>query len=683
MRIDCFSGMSGYRPKSRILPGLIFAAAISSSSGAFAQCVVTGGTAGNNPFLSSYTQSASTAAGSIAGTLGNLSTAFQTQQGSAFVSAPSDPKPDQPGGGVWARGVGGEVTNKFTTNSSSVLGGTNIFVVGNSPSVTQTTNCSGSVHQSFAGMQVGTDISRLNWAGWNVHLGVTSGYLASHAFANNGSASDFEVPFLGGYVVATYGRFFADLMVRQEFYNGSMTDFSFGTYNQRFEGQGISVSTSAGYNFPLANNWFIEPSGGFIWSRATVDNFNVAQPLVSAGAGFNTFVPGVLNSQVSTVPIMSDIGRLSLRAGTTMTSGNVIFQPFVSASVFSEFAGNVMTSVATPAQGATAVATFSNTNSTSRVGTYGQYSVGVAAQFAHTGWLGFARVDYRNGANIEGWTGNAGVRYQFSPEDIAGVMPTKAPVKAPGMANSSTNWTGLYVGGFTGAAFGKTDMRFVGDPSPNDGNNPRAAGFLGGAQLGYNYQFINHWVLGVEGEFGATNFKGTGPCGSGGRDPNGVPTGAFTSSLFTCENDVNWIATAAARIGYSWERTLFFVKAGGAWADDKVSGTCNLGPENGSFQNRIFSSCAVQGATSNGFSLSPVSNGFSNSGHRAGWVVGTGFEFDIGHNWSAKAEYDYIDLGSRSALSTDGTTITRDTGAINQVKVGVNYHFMPLALVAR
>ncbi len=129
-------------------------------------------------------------------------------------------------------------------------------------------------------MQVGTDISRLNVWNWNVHVGVTSGYLGSHAFANNGSASDFEVPFLGGYVVATYGRFFADLMVRKEFYNGSMTDFSFATYNQRFEGQGLSVSTSAGYNFPLANNWFIEPSGGFIWSRATVDSFNVAQPFV-------------------------------------------------------------------------------------------------------------------------------------------------------------------------------------------------------------------------------------------------------------------------------------------------------------------------------------------------------------------------------------------------------------------
>jgi hypothetical protein len=48
----------------------------------------------------------------------HIGTAFLTQQGSAFVSAPNDPRPDQPGGGVWMRGVGGEVTNKFTATAT-------------------------------------------------------------------------------------------------------------------------------------------------------------------------------------------------------------------------------------------------------------------------------------------------------------------------------------------------------------------------------------------------------------------------------------------------------------------------------------------------------------------------------------------------------------------------------------
>ena len=63
---------------------------------------------------------------------------------------------------------------------------------------------------------------------------------------------------------------------------------------------------------------------------------------------------------------------------------------------------------------------------------------------------------------------------------------------------------------------------------------------------------------------------------------------------------------------------------------------------------------------------------------------GYGTEFDLGGNWSAKAEYDYIDFGSRTALATDGITVLRDSGAISQVKIGVNYRFSgPAAVVAR
>jgi opacity protein-like surface antigen len=40
-------------------------------------------------------------------------------------------------------------------------------------------------------------------------------------------------------------------------------------------------------------------------------------------------------------------------------------------------------------------------------------------------------------------------------------------------------------------------------------------------------------------------------------------------------------------------------------------------------------------------------------------MIGYGTEFDLGRNWSAKAEYDYIDFGSRTALGTDGLTVVR------------------------
>jgi opacity protein-like surface antigen len=78
-----------------------------------------------------------------------------------------------------------------------------------------------------------------------------------------------------------------------------------------------------------------------------------------------------------------------------------------------------------------------------------------------------------------------------------------------------------------------------------------------------------------------------------------------------------------------------------------------------------------------------VTNGFSTSGNLTGWTVGFGAEFDLGKNWSAKAEYDYIDFGSRTALATDGTTVLRTAITVSEVKIGVNYRFGPGVLVAK
>jgi opacity protein-like surface antigen len=449
-----------------------------------------------------------------------------------------------------------------------------------------------------------------------------------------------------------------------------------GLFRQQVGANGYSISTSAGYNFALGNNWFIEPSAGFIYSHTNVDTFNASGGAITQG----------IVTAFSTAPIESEIGRLSLRVGTTVQRGNIIWQPFASASVFHEFASNITTSGVTlpGALGAVVVppvfglvpVTVTGTNSTSRVGTYGQYSLGLAAQVANTGWLGFVRVDYKNGDNIEGWTGNAGIRYQFTPELIASVMPTKVPVKAVPYV-PATNWTGFYVGGFLGAAYGRTDIRFVGDTT-NSGNNPWVAGPMGGVNAGYRYQYANRWVIGVEGDVAAVNLHGAKSCGTfNGRDTANFFIGTgFSPAYFDCQNKANWMATLAAQLGYAWHRTLFYVKAGAAAEDDKTNLTCIFGPLNNQPIGTGFGGpCLNQAGT--------VTNGFSTSGNRYGWLIGFGSEFDLGHNWSAKSEYTYIDFGTRTALATDGTTFLRDSGAISQVKVGVNYRFAAGPVVAK
>ena len=123
-----------------------------------------------------------------------------------------------------------------------------------------------------------------------------------------------------------------------------------------------------------------------------------------------------------------------------------------------------------------------------------------------------------------------------------------------------------------------------------------------------------------------------------------------------------------------------YVKGGVAFTEDKLSIGCIIDPA----QNGVVPPgggaaprrCANQaGVTTNGF------NAFNS---RVGWTIGYGIEFDLGKNWSAKAEYNYIDFGRKTTLASDGTTFLSDHPTQAQVKIGVNYGSAgPTAVVAK
>ncbi len=112
----------------------------------------------------------------------------------------------------------------------------------------------------------------------------------------------------------------------------------------------------------------------------------------------------------------SVLGRVGVRVGTTFTTPTLALQPFVAANLWHEFEG-IPRSQALLAR----VARFSLDLTTTRVGTYGQYGAGLVGQVLNTGWLGYVRVDYRKGDNIEGWGFNGGLRYQW--QDAAAPSP--------------------------------------------------------------------------------------------------------------------------------------------------------------------------------------------------------------------------------------------------------------------
>ncbi len=632
------------KTKSPILGAGSLVLMLFSASAAQAQCTAAGvNITGVPPAVGDVVAKAavmavanvSASVGALVTSINSANTAFLTQS-SAFIGSPANPQPDQQGGGVWARGVGGHLSVGTTATAGNIsFGGP---VSGNIACNTRTL-------EDFAGVQVGTDFARLNVNGWNLHAGSTIGYLGSKTQDTTPGLDppasfrdSLQIPFVGAYGAASYGGLLIDGQVRGDFFQNEVSDDNHGLSGQRFDARGISLTGNVAYNQKLGNNWFIEPSAGIIWSRTHVEPLNVPGTAVLGPPPGVPFVP----PWVLTVnDIESTLGRLSVRVGTTVASGNVVWQPFASASIFHEFQGGVTSSLTSnfSAIGAS-FPTLSSTVSTNSLGTYGQFGLGVAAQFVNTGWVSYLRGDYRRGDNIEGWSLNGGLRYQFVPDPTArgsGPLIAKAPIyKAPAI-QAAYNWTGFYIGAYLGADWGFTSWTFVDD---GDTANPRFAGVLGGGEIGYNYQ-VGKWVFGVEGDAGWTNAHGARPC----------PTGFF----YSCEINMNWLSTATARVGYAyWDRLLTYVKGGAAIAQDRAEIGCNT--------NSQPTTVTLVGCPSQ-----------SDSKTKAGWTVGWGTEFGLTPNVSVKGEMMYFDLGTDRYNMAGGPIDIQRNGFISTV--GLHFRF--------
>jgi outer membrane autotransporter protein len=650
--------------KSALLGGSALMLVLSGSSGAFAQCTGSA-TAGGGalPAFDFAALSAGSAASvnSFVSVLNTASTAFLTQT-NAFIASPPDPAPNQQGGGIWARGIGGRVD----TESVGVVSFAPNAFWGIPPNTSIT--CNTKTRVEFGGYQAGMDIARLNVGGANLHFGATVGYVGANAKdispppPGSSFTGDFQIPFAGFYVALTQGGFFIDAQLRADFYEMNLNDPVNGVFGQNLNARGTSFGSNVGYNMPIGT-WFIEPSAGVVWSRVDVDPLNVSGTLILA------------NSTGLTPPSLIDVGRVesvlgraSIRVGTNFTTGNFALQPFATASVFHEFAGQVVTtgttnfaSVFPPGNIFGTVPDITSTLTSSRVGTYGQFALGIAGQLLNTGWLGYVRGDYRIGDNIEGFSVNGGIRYQFTPEQVAVV--SKGIFKGPPAAVAPVapyNWNGFYIGGYTGTTWGQTDWTFI-VPPVFTSTNPDFDGFVGGGQIGYNLQ-LGNVVLGIEADAGWSNAKGARAC------PN-----AF---FFTCESEMEWLATVTGRLGYAWDRLLIYGKGGFAAArmNEQTVWNPDGQPISGIFLPPVNGVLGFANLTP------PVPFVQSDSATPTGWTIGAGLEFGLTPNWSAKAEYLYYDLGDTTYTFTASTFTNaakvRETG--NLVRVGLNYRFSGL-----
>jgi hypothetical protein len=420
---DSRAAGSGGR-KSRVHKAILAGAAIligtSAATSALAQCVETFNITGIDPngvptpAAQFFPLGNGTALSSFIATTNTINTAFLTNT-SAFVS-PST-------GGVWVRGIAGSTETK--TKSSATMD-TSGAVFGPFVAPTGNQTCSSTVKQDYAGVQIGGDIGLIRGGstGPNLSIGATGGYfhartkdttpggtynnpfsLAAPGLFSTPAGTFSEtsaIPFAGVYAMFSQNGFIWDALGRVDFYQNALTDPANGLRDQSSDARGLSFTTNVAYTIPIGNSGiFIEPGAGFIVSRVSVDT--VAVPGVGGlGTGF-----------VSVNDIDSRLGRLALTLGTSFRSSGIGWSPYVTASVFHEFAGNVV-ATSTISGSATTGEGIHLISSIGRVGTYGQIALGTSAVFGDTGWLGYARVDYRKGENIEGVSGTLGLRYQFN-----------------------------------------------------------------------------------------------------------------------------------------------------------------------------------------------------------------------------------------------------------------------------
>ena len=195
-------------------------------------------------------------------------------------------------------------------------------------------------------------------------------------------------------------------------------------------------------------------------------------------------------------------------------------------------------------------------------------------------------------------------------------------------------WTGFYVGGQIGYAWGndRTTEFFTANGAPTGlswSYNPD--GVVGGLHSGYNYQF-NSFVVGVEGDIELANNRG------GFTDPGGAGT-----------THVDVQGSLRGRLGYAIDRFLIYGTGGVAIAELKNKYTNPFGP-------------LIENVSKT----------------RTGWTLGGGVEYAFTNSITARVEYRYTDYGSYrnpSKIAFPGILTGEQEPSFQTVRVGVSYKF--------
>jgi len=238
-------------------------------------------------------------------------------------------------------------------------------------------------------------------------------------------------------------------------------------------------------------------------------------------------------------------------------------------------------------------------------------------------------------------------RINFKSSQRLGVAALLAVASSVAIAGDKMNWAGPYVGintGYTwvndkdeGYAHGKCE-----GGCPASASN-HANGSSIGADIGYNFLFKNNLLLGIQTEFKSYNAN---------KESNFISSSDSTvfpqQSNSSFENKFSFLG----KIGYLVnDKTLAYVKGG--WANAQIKRD---------YTNYLYAAVIE-----------------SHKSWQDGWTLGVGSEYNFFQNLTAKLEYRYTDLGSKSIYAsnmvTDSSFTQTQNTRQNELNVGVAYHF--------
>jgi outer membrane immunogenic protein len=239
---------------------------------------------------------------------------------------------------------------------------------------------------------------------------------------------------------------------------------------------------------------------------------------------------------------------------------------------------------------------------------------------------------------------------------IAGAVAARAAdmpayTKAPAALDPVFTWSGFYIGGHAGgdvlrnanATVDPADAATVAHFGPQLANGfvPRSysahgSGFVGGGQLGYNWQMRNV-VLGLETDVSIPSVRAHQDIATA------VP--GLSGSTGTFDADVLWFGTTRARLGVLVDpRLLAYATGGVAYGSVR----------------RQFSFGFPSGA--------PIEQTSSDhTGMSWGWAAGAGIEWAVADRLTVRGEYQFVRLQGNSSM-------TNNTGGACSTIVACNFN---------